>query len=101
MEENGNVKVSPEGLSIKGSEITKEITTIKEALDDIEATRQTLLGWVSQNKDRFDSKMAKSLPKMYEIIDVIESFGNVAINTSEKTINIERKIEASIDDTIA
>ena len=101
MEENGNVKVSPEGLSIKGKEITGCIATIKEALEDIETARQTLLGWVSQNKDRFDSKMAKSLPKMYEMIDAIESFGNVAINTSEKTISIEKKIEAGINDNIA
>ena len=101
MVEDGSFKISTEGLAEKGKEITREIMIIKEALADIEATRKTLEGWVSQNKDRFDSKVASVLPKMYEITEILESFGSVAINTSERAINLEAKIAAAIDQNVA
>ncbi len=101
MVENDNFLVSTEGLTEKGNEINNEAKAIKEALADIDTARKTLDGWVSQNKDKFDSKVANLLPKMYEIVEILESFGGVAINTSERATDIEAKIAASIDSNVA
>ncbi len=93
-----NFMVSTEGLSEKGSLINKEAMVIKQAIMDIDEARKSLDGWVSQNKDRYDSKLAMTLPKLNEMVQVIESFGNVALRTSERAINVENKISKAIEE---
>ncbi len=98
---DANFSISTEGLTEKGKEIAKENTIIKEALDDINAARSSLEGWVSANKDRYDNKLGKVLPKMYEMTDVIDSYSGVAVQTSERAIAVENKIAAAIEDDVA
>ncbi len=92
-----NFMVSTEGLSDKGKEIGKESQVIKEALADIDAARKSLDGWVSQNKDRYDNKLASALPKLVEMTEVIDSYSGVAIQTSERAVAVENKIAAAIE----
>jgi len=94
---DANFSISTEGLTEKGKEIAKESALIKEALDDINAARASLDGWVSANKDKYDAKLAKVLPKMNEMTEVIDSYSGVAVQTSEKAIAVENKIAAAID----
>ena len=92
-----NFSISTEGLTEKGKEIAKESNSIKEALADINSARSLLEGWVSQNKDAYDSKLANALPKMNEMTEVIDSYAGVAVQTSEKAMAVENKIAAAID----
>ncbi len=89
--------VSTEGLHDKGKEIGEESAKIKEALADIDAARKSLDGWVSQNKERYDNKLASALPKLYEMTEVIDSYSGVAIQTSERAVAVENKIAAAIE----
>ncbi len=89
--------VSTEGLHDKGKEIVEESAKIKEALADIDAARKSLDGWVSQNKERYDNKLASALPKLYEMTEVIDSYSGVAIQTSERAVAVENKIAAAIE----
>ncbi len=93
-----NFMISTEGLTSRGNEIKAANKEIKDALEDINAARKSLDGWVSQNKDRYDSKLGNSLPKMYEITEVIDSYSGVALQTSERAIAVENKIAAAIED---
>lgn len=95
-----NIMVSTEGLREKGEAIGAECKVIKEALQDIDTARKSLDGWVSQNKDRYDSKLANALPKMYEMAEVIDSYSSVAIQTSDRAVAVENKIAADIDDGV-
>ncbi len=92
-----NFSISTEGLQEKGTNILEEAKTVEAALDEIDAARKSLDGWVSQNKDRYDSKLAKELPKLREMIDVINSYGGVAVQTADRIVNVESKIAAAID----
>lgn len=93
-----NFMISTEGLSGKGKDIGADNKVIKDALADIDAARKSLDGWVSQNKDRYDSKLGNALPKMYEMTEVIDSYSGVAIQTSERAVAVENKIAAAIED---
>ena len=92
-----NFMVSTEGLSDKGKAIGEESKVIKQALADIDQARKSLEGWVSQNKERFDSKLASALPKLYEMTEVIDSYSGVAVQTSERAVAVENKIAAAIE----
>ena len=96
---DGNFSISTEGLTEKGKDIAKESANIKEALADIDAARKTLDGWVSANKDRYNNKLNNILPKMYEMTDVIDSYGGVAVQTSERAVAVENKIAAAIENS--
>ena len=92
-----NFSISTEGLSEKGKEILNQAKIINEAINDINAARSSLESWVSTNKDRYDNRIANALPKMQEMVDVIDSYGKVAIQTSAKATEVERKIASAID----
>lgn len=94
-----NFSISTEGLIEKGKEIEKEAKIISEALNDINDARASLEGWVSTNKDKYDSRIANALPKMNEMVEVIDSFGKVAIQTSERATAVEDKIANAIDNS--
>jgi len=94
---DGNFSISTEGLIEKGKEIAKESDIIKQALNDIDAARKSLEGWVSANKERFEVKMNAVLPKMHEMTEVIDSYSGVAIQTSERAIAVENKIARAIE----
>ena len=84
-------------MTEKGKEIESQVKIIREALNDINDARNSLDGWVSTNKDRYDSRIANTLPKMSEMVEVIESYGRVAIQTSERAREVEDKIASAID----
>ncbi len=92
-----NFSISTEGLQEKGQSITKEAGEIQAALDEIDAARKSLDGWVSQNKERYDNKLGNALPKLREMVDVINSYGGVAVQTSDRIVDVENKIAAAID----
>ena len=92
-----NFSISTEGLSDKGKDIANNTKIIREARADIDAARASLEGWVSANKDRYDSKVATFLPKMDEMIEVIESYSGVAVQTSQRAEAVENKIASAID----
>jgi len=92
-----NFSISTEGLTEKGKAIYEQSKIIKEALVDIDNARKSLEGWVSSNKERFDSKLAAVLPKMYEMTEVIDSYSGVAVQTSARAVAVENKIAQAID----
>ena len=92
-----NFSISTEGLTEKGKEIAKQSEIIKQALADIDTARKSLDGWVSVNKDRFESKIAQVLPKMYEMTETIDLYSGVAVETSERVIDVESKIATAIE----
>lgn len=92
-----NFMISTEGLFDKGKAIGKESKVIKEALQEINEARKSLDGWVSQNKERYDNKLANALPKMYEMTEVIDSYSGVAVQTSERAVAVENKIASAIE----
>ena len=96
---NGDLdfSISTEGLSEKGKEIAAESKKIKEALADIDAARASLEGWVSANKDKFESKVIEMLPKMKELTEVIDSYSGVAVQTSQRAEDVESKIASAIE----
>lgn len=98
-----NFMVSTEGLHEKGREIGVESRKIRDALDKINDARKSLDGWVSSNKERYDNKLAEKLPKMYDMTKIIDSYSEVAINTSDRAVEVENKIAAAIenDDDVA
>ena len=97
MNDDLDFMISTDGLHDKGNEIDKEILIIKEALLDIDSARKSLDGWVSQNKDKYDAKLANAMPKMYEMVELIKKFGEVANETSERAQSVEDKISMAID----
>lgn len=92
-----NFAISTEGLTEKGQQIAKESGVIKEALNDINEARSALASWVSVNKDKYDARIAQTLPKMQEMTEVIDSYSKVAIQTSERAQSVENKIASAID----
>ena len=92
-----NFSITTEGLTDKGTEIGDGSKEIKEALNDIDAARKSLEGWISANKDRYDSKVAAAMPKMYEMTEVIDSYSGVAIQTSARAEAVENKIASAIE----
>ncbi len=92
-----DLSIDPEGLIEKGKIIGKESEVIKQALVDIDEARKLLDGWVSQNRERYDAKLAAAIPKMEEMTEVIDSYSGVAIQASERAVNVENKIARAID----
>ena len=90
-------RISPEALDNDGKEILKIAKGMHDSLESIEASMSTLGSWVSQNKLRYEERIKNALPKMYELVNVVESFGGVACQTSRKIISAEEKISRSMD----
>lgn len=93
-----NFSISTEGLSDKGKEIENQAKVIAEALNDINDARSSLESWVSANKERYDNRIASALPKMSEMVEIIESYSKVAIQTSRRATEVENKIASAIDE---
>ena len=92
-----NFMVSTEGLKNQGRDVGKESRNIKESLEEINQARKLLDGWRSQNKERYDNKLAAELPAMFELTEVIDSYSAVAIQTSDRLVAVENKIASAID----
>lgn len=92
-----NFMISTEGLTEKGKIIGSQSEAIKGAIEDINAARASLEGWVSENKGRYDEKLLKTLSAMSEMTEVIDSYKNVALQTAARAINVENKIAAAIE----
>ncbi len=90
-------RISPEALDNDGKEVLRIAKEMRGVLGDIEASMSSLDSWVSQNKLKYEERIKQAMPKMYELIDVIESFGGVACQTSRKIISAEEKISRSMD----
>ena len=89
--------VSTEGLQDKGKIIGEEAINIREALADIKHARGSLDAWISKNKDKYESKIISTMPKLEEMADVVAGYANVAKETANRIINVENKIAAAID----
>lgn len=96
-----NFSISPEGLDEKGKEIQRLANVISEALSDINEARSSLEGWVSTNKDRYEERIVRALPKMNELVETINSYSKVAMQTSTRAREVENRIAKSINDTLA
>ena len=90
-------RISPEALDNDGKEVLRIAKGMREVLGNIEASMSSLDSWVSQNKMKYEERIKNAMPKMYELVDVIESFGGVACQTSRKIISAEEKISRSMD----
>ena len=91
-----NFSISTEKLSENGQKLDKEVKIIQAALNDIDEARKSLNGWVSANKGLYESRVGAVIPKMHEMIEAINSYGKVAINTSQKAEEVEKRIADSI-----
>ena len=81
--------ISTEGLVEKGNAIAEQAKEIESALHDIDDARKSLDGWVSANRARYDAKLANALPKMEEMVEVIDSYSKVAVQTSNRIVDVE------------
>lgn len=90
--------ISPEALDEKGTRILKVCDGMRETLSEIETAMKGLESWHSGNKVKYEAKVKRDLPSMYELVDVIESYGKVARQTSNKIISTENTIARSILD---
>ncbi len=94
------IKLDPEGLDEQGKLILTEGKTIEEALSDVKDAMKLLEGWQSPNKEKYEVKVNKVLPKMLEMVESIKMFGNVAISASEKIKARENVISTRIDEDL-
>ena len=94
---NANFMISTEGLYDKGKAINAERANITQAIDDIKSARSQLSSWVSENKDKYDTKLVQALKKMEEMAEVLASFGGVAVQTSERAKEAEQAIASAIN----
>ena len=90
-------RISPEALDNDGREVQKIAKEMRGILEQVEASMASLDSWVSQNKLKYEERIKNAMPKMYELVDVIDSFGGVACQTSRKIISAEDKISRSMD----
>ena len=89
--------IQPQELSEKGSGILKVCGEMRESLDAIEDAMKGLESWESVNKTKYEEKIKRAMPKMHELVDVIESYGNVARQTASRIISTEDYISGQID----
>ena len=99
MNDGFNFSISPEGLDEEGANTLKECIKMRNALGDIETAMQNLESWQSDNKNRFETKIKNALPHMYELIEVIESYGGVARQTSKRIVDVENRIASAIENS--
>ena len=92
-----SINIKSEGLIDKGEIIDQGVKEIRKALADVDTARKSLEAWVSSNKERYDSKVAKGIPALYEMTEVVESFAKVAIQTANRAVAVENKIAAAIE----
>lgn len=90
-------RISPEALDNDGQNIQEICRGMREVLDDTQKSMSVLDSWQSNNKLKYEERIKNALPKIYELIDAIDSFGSVARQTSRKIISAEDKIARSMD----
>ena len=90
-------RISPESLDNEGKNVLEIAKGMRDSLEQIKNAMSNLDSWVSLNKQKYENRIMQELPKMNELVDVIESFGGVARQTSRKIINAENKISRSMD----
>lgn len=93
-----NFAVSTEGLDEKGRVVEEQAKIMDEAMTEIEEARKVLDSWKSSNKELYDAKINRALPKMREMVDVVRSYGNVARVTSSRLRDVENRIRQSIEE---
>ena len=93
-----NISINPEMLDEKGVAINERFKVIIEAIDQVESAKSHLASWQSTNKDKYEARINDVLPKMKEMADAINSYGNVARVTSRAILNTERIISNSMDE---
>ena len=92
-----NFSIRPQELDEKGSNILKVCENMRKSLEEIETAMKDLDSWNSENKIKYEAKIKRALPNMYELVSVIESYGGVARQTSSKIISTENYISSQID----
>ena len=92
-----NFSIKPQELDEKGSGILKTCDEMRDSLEAIVEAMKGLESWESVNKGKYEQKIKDSLPQMYELIDVIDSYGKVARQTSSRIISTENYISGQID----
>ncbi len=92
-----NISINPQLLDEKGMSIVELFKVISDSIDQIERACSNLSSWQSANKDKYEAKLKEMLPRMREMADVIQSYGNVAKITSRAILNTERIISNSMD----
>ena len=97
MNSNLNISVNPEELQEKADVILEQYKVINEALAEIQEATNRLSSWKSSNKDKYDARIQSALPKMNEMAEAIQSYGNVASITSRAIINTENIISKNIE----
>ena len=95
-----NFSIRPQELSEKGEGVLSICARMRDSLDSVENAMRGLESWESVNKERYEEKIKRALPSMYELVDVIESYGNVAIQTSQRATAVEQKIASAIDNDL-
>ena len=94
-----NFSVSTEELDSKGTDIDNIFKDIEEALQEIEEAKKGIASWQSQNKDKYEARINKALPKMHEMAEVIASYGGVAHHASRRLSDVEQKISRAMEQT--
>ena len=92
-----NISINPELLDEKGVSINEQFKIIEEAIRGIEEAQNLLSTWHSTNKDKYESRVKEVLPKMKEMADAINSYGNVARVTSRAILKTEKIISDSME----
>ncbi len=92
-----NFSISPEKLDEKGKDIWAICGNMRSSLGEIETALKALESWNSGNKIKFEAKIKNALPKMYELVEVIESFGGVARQTASRILSTENRISAALE----
>ena len=92
-----NISINPQMLDEKGVAINEQFKVVVEAIDQIESSQRHLASWQSSNKDKYEARINEVLPKMKEMAEAINSYGNVARITSRAILNTEKIISDSMD----
>lgn len=95
-----NIRINPEALDEKAKKILQEAKVIRESLEEIQNAKSALNSWESVNKEKYDAKINAALPKMHEMVQVIESYGGVAGATSGAIRDTENLISRAIDQNV-
>ena len=90
-------RISPEALDNDGEKVQNICKKMREVIEETQKSMSMLDSWQSNNKLKYEERIKNTLPKMYELIDIIDSFGGVARQTSRKIISAEDKIARSMD----
>ena len=95
-----NIRINPEALDEKAKKVLEQAKLIRESLEEIETAKAALNSWQIVNKDKYDTKINAALPKMYEMVEVIESYGGVAGATAGAIRDTESLISRAIDQNV-